>query len=1246
MLRKLHFSEGWRFQLEDGESLVEARQKGFNDSAWRRVNLPHDWSIELDFNPESASTHEGGYLDGGIGWYRKTFALPQWTAGKKLSIDFEGVYMNSTVYLNGEVLGTYPYGYNAFTYDITDKVFTDGRENVLTVRVENIQPSSRWYSGSGIYRNVYLTVTNVVHVDRYGTFVTSPDLEEELKQNRACVSLKTKVKNDSKDQSSVTVKSVIYDGDGNVVATSETEDMVIESGAIGQFEDRAYIHNPKLWSTSEDNRYRLVTEVVADGQLMDVYETKFGLRYFSFDSNEGFSLNGQYMKLHGVCMHHDLGALGAAVNDRAVERQMQIMKDMGVNAIRVTHNPAAPELIEICNRLGLLVIEETFDTWNLSKKEYDYGRFFAQWAEHDTKEMVDRNKNEPSIIMWSIGNEIYDTTSPEGVEIVRSLVKWVKEIDTTRPTTIGEDKTRGDKVSVTPLNEHIEAIFNEVDVVGLNYSENNYLGYHEQHPEWKIYGSETSSATRSRGVYTHSYEYNMSTTYDDRQQSSYDNDFVAWGRTAEDAWIHDRDSKHIAGQFIWTGFDYIGEPTPYYNAFPSKSSYFGAVDTAGFPKDIYYYYQSQWSQKKVVHILPHWNWSEGETVRVLVYTNARKAELQLNGKSLGERSFEAKTTSWGKVYLETTDGKTYLEWSVPFEKGTLTAIAKDEHGQVIGEASVKSAGEPLAIRLTADRGQINADGRDLAFITADIVDHEGNIVPTADHLIEFSVSGKGILAGVDNGDAASIERYKDNKRSAFNGKALAIVQALKESGECVLQASSAGLTGSSVVISTKDQEPLTKLISVDITASQTKLNVNETVDLGVIGTFSHGELAELPQAVSITYEIDSSAAEIKNGRLLAAAEGQACVTATITYGDFVMTTPKLSFHIRTDSGEGASDSANLTADKETVVRTAIALEQVSMAVLKNRQPHLPESVTVYFNDGTEERQEVQWDEISAERLQTASEFEIEGIVAGVDMRAKAWIRVTEEFGVMHNISRAKNGYDYPKAEASYEYSGVGSVNRVEVIHDDVISYEEYPNNRWTNQSEAARSSDWISITFGDYGPVEYVVDQVELHWYEDRDCSSPASLKISYMQGSEWVEVTNMQSPLAVVSKQPNAYTFDPVRTSAIRIDMTAKPGKAIGVTEVKIFDKLPKAHTEVKVSDILLDGKSIIGDFVTKPGAIHECVVKLESGAKVPVINGAGIDNTSITVVPAASPSSPARLIARSEDGKKTAEYRVYFKI
>ncbi|MDQ8734516.1 glycoside hydrolase family 2 TIM barrel-domain containing protein [Paenibacillus sp. LHD-38] len=1298
--RRLNINDNWRFQREFNGTLAGAQQPGFDDSTWRQVNLPHDWSIELDFNPESPSTHEGGYLDGGVGWYRKAFTLPSTLENKQLSIDFDGVYMNSTTYLNGQMLGTYPFGYNAFTYDITGKVYTDGRENVLVVKVNNTQPSSRWYSGSGIYRNVYLTVKNAIHVERYGTFVTTPSLESDMKANRAGVNIRTKVKNVSGEPAEISVKSLIYDADGAVVGSAVSGEQTIDTGKAVIFEDYTVISNPKLWSTDAAYRYKLVTEVMAGGQLMDTYETAFGLRYFVFDPNEGFSLNGQHMKLHGVCMHHDLGALGAATNARAVERQMQIMKDMGVNAIRVTHNPASPELIEACNSLGLLVVEEAFDTWNQSKKTYDFGSFFSTWAEHDIKEMVDNHKNEPSIIMWSIGNEIYDTTSPSGVETVRHLVRWVKEIDTTRPTTIGEDKTRGDKVNVTSLDENIEAIFNEVDVIGLNYSENNYYGYHQRNAKWKLYGSETSSATRSRGVYTHPYDYNQSMIYADHQQSSYDNDYVGWGRTAEDAWKWDRDLKHIAGQFIWTGFDYIGEPTPYYHSFPSKSSYFGAVDTAGFPKDIFYYYQSQWGKKPMVHILPHWNWKDGDSIRVLVYTNAQKAELLLNGTSLGERRFETKTTSWGASYKETTDGKTYLDWTVLYKEGTLEAVAMDENDNIICRDKVETAGDPAAVRLTADRQVIVSDGRDLSFITADIVDNAGRIVPTANNLIHFSVEGNGELAGVDNGNAASIERYKDNKRKAFNGKALAVIQSNKQSGEIVVNTTSAGLIGDSINLTTLPPSERNRLVSAKLLVDYTNLVEDDILDLELTGMLESGEVIEL-SGFEPAYTMDRNIITIKNNKLYALNEGQVTVTATVMYEGVAVTTSELSLNILKNTVErhivsiepvtlivdkgaepklpatvtanynigipagrsvtwekvdqilhdklgefivmGAVEETTIKAMARVFVKGAIAVETISMAVLKHRLPKLPQALTVYYNDGTEEEKAVRWGNIHAESMSRATEFDVEGLIAGIEIKAIAHIRVTDEIGLVHNISRSKNGYDYPKAEASFTNREPGSKDAIEVINDGVISYGEDPHNRWTNWQSEPRLSDWVSVTFGDFGPEEYDVDNLEVHWFEDNQSSFPASFKIQYKHNYAWVDVTNMQSlPEFTALHQANYYSFDRVKTSALRMVMLAKPGKSLAISEIKIFDKQPKANSEPKVRDILLDGESIINDFV-HTGSSYECSATISSASNIPQITGIGEDNTSITVIPKAA-LSKATLIAKSEDGKKTAVYNVTF--
>lgn len=449
--REMNFNADWWFKQDADDSLDGAEDPDFDDSDWRQLDLPHDWSIEQDFNEDSPATHEGGYLDGGTGWYRKSFTIPESMEGKQISIDFDGVYMNSTTYLNGKKLGTYPYGYNAFSYDLTDVLHTDGRENVLAVKVENTQPSSRWYSGSGIYRNVHLTVTDPIHIARNGTYVTTPDLESTYQDGKADINIQTEIANDSDEETLVMVKSTILDEDGEIVAEVESDEDTADSNETILFEDKTAIDDPKLWDLDTPYQYNLVTEVVVDGEVVDTDNTRFGVRYFDFDADDGFSLNGENMKLHGASMHHDNGALGAEVNSRAIERQIEKLKKMGVNAIRSTHNPASPELLELANKKGILIVDEAFDTWDHSKKEYDYGRFFSKhsnrfdmtWAEHDIKEMVDRGKNEPSVIMWSIGNEIPETNTNKGVETAKKLVKWVKEIDTTRPTTIGEDKTRG-----------------------------------------------------------------------------------------------------------------------------------------------------------------------------------------------------------------------------------------------------------------------------------------------------------------------------------------------------------------------------------------------------------------------------------------------------------------------------------------------------------------------------------------------------------------------------------------------------------------------------------------------------------------------------------------------------------------------------------------------------------------------------------------------------------------------------------
>lgn len=604
--------------------------------------------------------------------------------------------MDSTTYVNGTMVGNYPYGYSPFAYDITNLVVADGvTKNVVAVKVNHQQASSRWYSGSGIYRNVDLVITEPVHVARYGTFVTTPDLEAEYANNRAVVNVKTAIENNGDTDAEVTVKSTIYDAEGIVFAeTAATEAQTTAMGAVTEFEQNITTAKPKLWGVDTPNLYTLVTEVVVDEFVTDRYETTFGFRWIEMTPNDGFSLNNEYMKLNGVCMHHDQGALGAVANERAIERQMQMMKDMGVNSIRVTHNPAADELLEICNRMGLLVIDEAFDCWEQGKRTYDYGRFFNKaathpdakpgqtWAEFDIKNMVERGKNDPCIIMWSIGNEIVGASVPTATK----LNNWVKEVDTTRLTTQGYN-TFIDGFDKDSGNAKVAAV---TDVAGFNYGEKNatFDKAHSQLPDWIIMGSETSSAVRSRGFY-------KSRALDKNICTSYDEEMVGWGSSLEKSWQRNRDRKWILGEYMWTGFDYIGEPSPY-NGWPSKNSFFGAVDTAGIPKDAFYMYQSVWTdveENPMVHLLPHWNW-EGDAgydikdkdgkIRVQAYTNAASVELYHNGNLVSKQEFDQLKTNYDMPYQE-KNGHIYLEWKVPYVPGELKAIAYDLEGNKVAE---------------------------------------------------------------------------------------------------------------------------------------------------------------------------------------------------------------------------------------------------------------------------------------------------------------------------------------------------------------------------------------------------------------------------------------------------------------------------------------------------------------------------------------------------------------------------------
>ncbi len=876
--RKIEFNQNWHFKLN--ANAKDAIKPDADVSSWKKLDLPHDWSIYNDFDHDSPAQNEGGQLNGGDAWYRKTFKLDEKDLNKNVRLVFDGVYMDSQVYVNGQLVGHYPNGYNQFSYDITDYLNKDGRENVVAVHAVNKQPSSRWYSGSGIYRDVTLQVTDKVHAEKNGTTILTPDLEKQ-QNGKVDTHVTSKIVNtDDKDHEIVAEYQIIERNGQAVTDVVRTDSQVLKAHQSTSLNAILQVEKPKLWTVLNDKPalYELVTRVYRDGQLVDAKKDLFGYRYYNWTPNEGFSLNGERIKFHGVSLHHDHGALGAEENYKAEYRRLKQMKDMGVNSIRTTHNPASEQTLQIAAELGLLVQEEAFDTWYGGKKQYDYGRFFdkdathpdakkgEKWSDFDLRTMVERGKNNPAIVMWSIGNEIGEADGkPRSLATVKRLVQVIKAVDKTRYVTMGADKFRFGDGS----GDH-EKIANELDAVGFNYSEDNYKKLRAKHPNWLIYGSETSSATRTRGSYfrPESELVHSNQAYRHYEQSDYGNDRVGWGKTATASWTFDRDNAGYAGQFIWTGTDYIGEPTPWHNQnnTPVKSSYFGIVDTAGIPKNDYYLYQSQWvsAQKKpMVHLLPHWNWEDPTLkanvadadgkIPVRAYSNAASVELFLNGESLGKKTFNKKQTSDGRTYQEGANAKElYLEWKVAFEAGTLEAVARDEAGNEIARDKITTAGEPAGVRLVKEEHAIAADGKDLTYIYYEIVDQAGNVVPTANNLVRFQLHGQGQIVGVDNGEQASRERYKEQAdgswiRKAFNGKGVVIVKSTEQAGKFTLTAHSDLLKSDQTTIFTgkKDQEEKT-VLGTEVPKVRTVIGQAPKMPKKVAFIYSDGSRAKLP----------------------------------------------------------------------------------------------------------------------------------------------------------------------------------------------------------------------------------------------------------------------------------------------------------------------------------------------------------------------------------------------------------------
>ena len=785
--RVASFDRDWKFFLGDAQG---AEQAAFDDSSWRSIDIPHDFMIEGVPNPNPAKGGKmegpfdrnslagggGGYLNGGVAWYRKTFTLPDSDKGKRITILFDGAYMDSDVYLNGQKLGNHPYGFTSFYYDLTANAKYGADKNVLSVRLDIEQPSCRWYSGAGLYRHVWLIQTQPVHVAQWGTYITTPKASAADSE----VDVKTEAANDGAAPAKAVLTTILLDPSGKEVARKD-DTQAISPGSSSVISQTFPLSGAQLWSTDTPALYHAVSEVRVNGALTDSTTTPFGIRTVEFTKDNGFLLNGERVQIKGVCDHHDLGCLGSAALKRGFERQLQILKSMGCNALRTSHNPPSPELLDLCDQMGILVMDECFDEWKANKTKKGYGRFFDEWSQLDLVSMLHRDRNHPSIIVWSIGNEVTEGYKANGYKVAQPLTDTCHREDPSRPVTS----------ALQQPDVSLKVDFEQaIDIFGCNY---HVWLYND--PKVKdvmpLLGSETSSQVDTRGEYGLELNAQGEVQINARpagQVSSYDTYHPPWAQSAETDLTSVKKATWNAGEFVWTGFDYIGEPTPY--GWPSRSSYFGINDLCGFPKDRYYLYKSQWSSDPVVHILPaSWNWAgfEGKNIPVRVFTNADSVELFLNGASLGSKNYP------GDIEPE-KDGSLHLAWSVPYAPGELKAVAT-KNGQVVATDIVRTAGDPAQIVLAPDRTQIVANGQDLSYIKVTIVDKDGNVCPNADNEIKFSLDGKtGTIAGLDNGDPINHEPFQGTQHKAFHGLALAVLKSDYDgTGPLTLTATADGL---------------------------------------------------------------------------------------------------------------------------------------------------------------------------------------------------------------------------------------------------------------------------------------------------------------------------------------------------------------------------------------------------------------------------------------------------------------------
>ena len=1182
-VRSENFNDNWKFYLGDASG---AEEPGFNDSSWTQVNLPHDYSIEQDYTTSGEA--ESGYLPGGTGWYRKNFTIDSSAAGKEIRIDFGGVYMNSTVWVNGHEVGSHPYGYTPFSFDISDYV-NYGGDNVITVKVNHQTPSSRWYSGSGIYRSVDLTITDPVHVDLNGTKIETPNLEEEA-GGTVNTDISTTIANDSAEAQSVTLTHTVFPKDGDVedsIGTVTTEAVEVAAGASADIDATVQVNAPELWSTDNPALYTVRTEVKVGDTVVDTYDTEYGFRYFNFDSNTGFSLNGENMKLKGVCMHHDQGALGAEAWADAISRQVRILKEMGCNSIRVTHNPAADELIEACNEQGILVVEEAFDGWMYPKNgnSNDYSGWFNQtigadntilgaeegmtWAQFDLTAMIKRGQNAPSIIMWSLGNEVQEGTAyglgQAYADAQSKLIAWAQALDSTRLVTRGDNNVKG-STSGTAYNI-MDSLAQAGGAVGLNYTNGaQYDVQHSASPDWLIYGSETASSVNSRGIYDRLGSGGASQT-SDKNLTSYDNSAVGWGALASSAWYDVIQRDFVAGEYVWTGFDYIGEPTPWngtgtgaVSSWPSpKNSYFGIVDTAGLPKDSYYFYQSQWNDDvDTLHILPAWNEDVVATngsgeVPVVVYTDAAKVKLTLTTadgevKDLGTKEFTTKTTNAGYTYQiyegeganGTAHKNLYLTWNVPFEEGTISAEAWDAEGneidldQVEGRTSVTTTGDEAKLDAEADRTEIAADGTELSYITVSVEDENGEIVPDASNNVKFTVEGEGTLVGVDNGEQADHQSYQDDNRDAFSGQLVAIVQSTKNAGEIKVTASSDGLEPAVVTINTTPVEEETGETSL----SYYMMSRNYYVKTG--------NMPQLADTVKAVYT-DGSEKDM-----------------TVTWDDIadeqITQTGTFSVAGVTEAGDTVSVTVNM-------IDQVAALLNYSTTVPAGTKPVLPESRPAVLQNG-----EVISASFPVEWGEPEGSYDEEGAVTvtgtanvlGQEMKVSAVVRVQEQ-QVTIGDNVAASGYLSQDIEEQFQSDTLEAIKDGQTAISDNTSGGPNPT-AWSNWSNTNNNNDNdAEITFR--YDTQQRIGQIVVYFARDNSglrFPNAGTTEIYISETGEEGSWTKVEAEETIAESENPArvkaytYNFDPQTATYVKLRVVnptgtdlAKP--SVAITEVMI---------------------------------------------------------------------------------------------